>query len=134
MRTIQALTLWVMAMTSGKALSQEIPAEFHGTWKPRHQHCQGGAAMVVDRESITLKSTQRSQRFSNVDVCASCEGGARYSGIVVWAMPGALKGDIPFTVKFNADEQRGVAVIEAGDAESLARRFAVVGVPLEKCP
>lgn len=126
--------LLAMTLAAGRALAEDIPAEFRGTWKPRQEHCQSGAAMLVDRESITLKSTHRSRRFANVDVCYSCEGGARYGGIVVWAMPSAPQGDILFTVKFNADELRGVAVIEADDAESPARQFPVLGVPLEKCP
>ena len=132
-RTLQARCLLLMALTTGSALADDIPAEFHGTWKPRPQHCQGSAAMVVDREAITLTFAQRSRRFANVDVCFSCEGGARYAGIVVWAMPQVPEGEAAFIVKFNASEQKGVAVIEADDAGSAARQFSLAGVPLQKC-
>lgn len=124
-----ALSLWV-----GMAGAGEIPAEFRGTWKPQATGCRSQAALVVTKDQLVLRKANQRRAFGDVDLCYSCEGGARYQGIVVWAAPGFAKGrEGPFTVHFNADEKKGVTVIEPLDPH-LARQFPVMGMRLRKCP
>jgi hypothetical protein len=127
------ISLLFSLLSAGAAVAADIPAEFKGTWKPQNKNCQGDAALVVNSDSFTLMGQGRRQRFSNIDLCYSCEGGARYAGIVVWATPMPSQGDAPFIVKFNADEKKGVTVVEVGD-EQLAKAFPLTGLPLQKCP
>jgi len=71
------------------------------------------------------------QRSFEIDTCFSCEGGARYSGIVVWATPTNSEGQ-SFTAYFNAGERKGVTIVEIPSFE-LQSQFPLHNVKLKHC-
>jgi hypothetical protein len=71
-----------------------------------------------------------------LNICYSCEGGAQYSGEVVWLLPEFHSGNgVQFTVYFNANEEKGITVLqfEKEEKENIKKRFPLHDVKLRKC-
>jgi hypothetical protein len=126
---------------------QVIPAEFRGDWVPRTATCESAVRFRVTETELILVNGKDSQAWGNVGVPTSFFG-PDYKGISAVALPDFDK-DQPFTVYFNADEKRGVTIVEIysemkgpmnaqvaaiqAAAKKLAARFPLNKVPLKKC-
>lgn len=115
------------------ALGPPVPDEFIGDWTPMKSACKSATILRVELESVSLLSKADQLSFGDLDICYSCEGGVRYSGEVVWLSPDFNKsGTVPFIIRFNANEKKGVTRIEFLDPE-LKKRFPIENVALRKC-
>jgi len=128
------LDLWLLLVTlPALAVELPVPAEFIGEWVPVGSACNANSRLRVESTSVTLANGSDSQQFGNLDLCFSCEGGARYSGMVLWLLPEFNKGGrTPFTVRFNAKEEKGITVVEI-ERDALKERFPIHNVKLHKC-
>ena len=125
---------WPLLLGAGVATAvSEVPPEYLGDYVPRAATCQSALRFRVEADRVELINGARTRRFGNIDLCYSCEGGAKYSGRVVWLMPefGGTT-DAPFTAAFNAGEQIGVVKLEM--APALNAQFPLHRVALKKCP
>jgi hypothetical protein len=129
-----SLSLWLLfVVTPVLAVERPVPAEFIGDWVPVGGPCEATSRLRVESDTVTLINGSDSQRFGGLDICFSCEGGARYSGRVVWLLPEFSKGGrSPFLVRFNANEEPGVTVVEF-EREDLRQRFPLHNVKLQRC-
>jgi hypothetical protein len=95
------------------AVGPPIPSEFIGDWVPQKSSCTSSTRLRIDVDSVTLINGSDSQKYGDIDLCYSCEGGAQYSGEVVWLFPDFNKGNkSKFAIAFNAEEKKGITVIE----------------------
>jgi hypothetical protein len=126
---------WILFATlSANAAEPIVPPEFIGDWVPLKASCQSKTLLRVAPAAVTLLSGANSQQFGDIGICYSCEGGAQYSGEVVWLTPEFHSGSVaPFIVRFNANEEKGVAVVEIKSG-NIKRRFPVHERKLRKCP
>ena len=126
--------LWLL-LVALPALAVEIPVpvDFIGEWVPVGSSCNADSRLRVESNSVTLVNGSDSQQFGNLDLCLSCEGGARYNGSVLWLLPEFNKGGrTPFTVRFNAKEEKGITVVEI-ERDDLNKRFPLHNMKLHKC-
>ena len=75
----------LFAYTSQVQSAEPLPPEFHGTgacWI-----CLPVSTGHQRFHAVHPVSQRQSERSFQVEACFSCEGGARYNGIVVWATP-----------------------------------------------
>lgn len=129
---LRIFTLLLMFVFQPLALGgQSIPSEFLGHWVPKSASCSSPLSLNVTSTSVTFKNAKESRTFSNVEPCFSCEGGARYSGIVVWLTTTGSE-ETPFTVYFNASEIKNTAVIELESSE-LKSKFPLNNLRLKRC-
>jgi hypothetical protein len=128
------LGLWLLLATIPVlAVERPVPAEFVGEWVPVGSSCDANSRLRVESKSVSLVNGPDSQQFGNLDICFSCEGGARYNGMVVWLLPEFNHGArTPFTVRFNANEEKGITVITI-ERDDLKKRFPLHNVKLLKC-
>lgn len=132
MRIIVLLWLLVIA-PAVVAVGPPVPAQFMGVWVPLGSTCSADRGLRVGETTVTLFNGADAQQFGDLDICHSCEGGARYGGVVVWVLPEFGAGrPAPFTVRFNANEERGVTIVEIG-RDDLRRRFPLHNVKLRRC-
>lgn len=123
----------LLATTSVPATEIPVPAEFIGEWVPAGSSCDAQSRLRVESNTVTLINGADSQQFGHLDICFSCEGGARYSGLVVWLLPEFNQhGRTPFIVRFNAQEEKGITVVEI-DQDNLKKRFPLHNLKLHKC-
>jgi hypothetical protein len=122
----------LFAAISVNAAESTVPSEFLGDWVPSKASCKSKMRLHVASTTITLINGADSQQFGNIDVCHTCEGGAQYSGNVIWLSPEFNSGDAPFMVRFNADEAMGVAVVDM-ESSSIGNRFPIYDMKLRKC-
>jgi hypothetical protein len=139
------------ALLAAPLVSQEpVPADFRGEWVPATETCASQVRFLVTASEMTLVRGADRQKYGDIAIAHSFFG-PDYQGISVVAMPDFETGEPPFTVTFNAEERRGVTVVEihreiAGQqnaavraiqdrSRALARRFPRLNlVPLKKCP
>lgn len=126
--------LVVLAATGhAHAIATEVPKEFLGNWVPQSASCQSGLQFRVEAGRVVLQNGEKSRAFGDIDICYSCEGGAKYSGEVVWLIPEFNSNDSPtFTAYFNAGEKRGVTKLDIKKAE-IKQAFPLHDVALKKC-
>lgn len=111
----------------------QVPHEFLGDWVPRKLPCLSPVRLRVEPKSVSLVNDNDTQRFTNLDLCRTCEGGFHYQGKVVWLTPAPDKNEAtPFTVRFNENEQRGITVVEI-EQDNLKKRFPLHNAKLRKC-
>lgn len=134
------------------SLAEDIVApEFRGDWVPATATCSSDLRLRVTGSSLTLINGKDSATYGDLGIAVSYFG-PDYSGISVVVMPDMSKDEHPFSVFFNADEQKGVTTvsIDQGDevkgpaaayynpviraARQLAKRFPLEPGPLKKCP
>lgn len=126
--------LIVIALASHVANAEDtIPQEFLGKWIPKSQSCRStsGTAVIIGADSIEILDTQSKTIYQGVDICNSCEGGSKYSGIVLWVTP-KDKSPFPFILYLNAHEKSGAAELEVVD-EEIAKKFSAPATALQKC-
>ena len=126
--------LWLLLVTIPVLATElPVPAEFVGEWVPVGSSCNANNLLRVASNSVTLINGPDSRQFENLDICYSCEGGARYSGSVVWLLPEFSHGGrTPFTVRFNANEEIGITVVTI-ERDDLKKRFPLHNLKLHKC-
>lgn len=120
-----------LAAVSGFAFSSEpTPKELLGYWVPKTSACKSPLGLHVEPTAVSFRNGATSRKLPT-QTCFSCEGGVRYSGIVVWVSPMAT-GEAPFFVYFNAGERRGVTRVEITSPE-LQSEFPINNVELKRC-
>jgi hypothetical protein len=107
-----------------------MPDELLGVWVRATDSCASYLRLNVTPNTIQFRKGQLKDEFP-VEPCFSCEGGARYDGIVVWASP-VGKGDMPFVAHFNHGERRGVALVDISFS-GLQSKYPLGGVELKHC-
>lgn len=126
------LVLCVMSV-SAFGVEPPVPKEFLGDWAPQGASCQSAPKLRVQSNLVVLLNGSDSQTFGNLDLCYSCEGGAQYSGEVVWLVPEFGKANpAPFTVYFNAKEEKGMTLVKI-EKPDLKKRFPLHNIKLQKC-
>lgn len=126
-----AVVFALLTVYSTVAISGEpLPSELHGYWVPSKALCSSSLGVHVSPYAIQFRKGKRVLSFP-VEACFSCEGGVRYSGIVVWAIP-VKAGNHPFTAYFNAGERKGVSVVEISFS-GLQAQFPLNNVELKHC-
>jgi len=122
----------------------EFHRDFIGDWVPKNASCKSALRFRVGPKRVVLVNGQKSRSFKirTGDYCMSCEGGARYSGQVIWLTPGmsdfadseySESSKPSFDIRFNADEKIGTTVLNMEQNPKLAKRFPLDGVELRKC-
>ncbi|MBI5483696.1 MAG: hypothetical protein HY888_04435 [Deltaproteobacteria bacterium] len=135
MRLIFIFCMLIVAVPAF-AVEPLVPEEFIGDWLPTDNACDSKLGIKVEKDSVTLFNGADSKSFGDLDICYSCEGGAQYSGEVVWLLPEFHSGNgVQFTVYFNANEEKGITVIqfEKKEKENIKKRFPLHDVKLRKC-
>lgn len=111
-----------------------VPSEFIGKWVPIGASCKSENKLKVEEKTVTLINGSDTQKFGHLDVCFSCEGGAKYDGITVWLIPEFTDNNqSPFLIRFNTDEKQGIAEISKMGQEDLKMRFPIHNTKLYKC-
>ena len=109
------------------------PPEYVGDWVPKSGTCDSKLKFRIEGKQVILKNGDLSKAFGDLEYCLSCEGGARYSGKVVWLYPEFNSGkQAPFVAYLNAGEKIGVTVLEIKDA-GLKQQYPLHNVPLKRC-
>ena len=133
----------------GASAQDLVPAEFHGEWVAEQASCDSEVRFYVAESRLWLVNAHDTASYGDIAIAHSFFG-PEYAGISVVAMPEFNSGEPPFTVYFNADEQRGVTkvtiyeeiqnparipLLEAiqSRAKALADRFPLNGLPLRRC-
>lgn len=143
-------TLGPMLLVGGAdaAAQDVIPPEFHGDWVPATATCESPARFRVTGTEMTLINGEDSQTYGDLAISHGFFG-PEYAGISVVAIP-EFNGSQPFTVYFNADEQKDVTRLGIyyemqgpsnpqldaiqNAAKDLADRFPLNLIDLKKCP
>lgn len=147
--TSLALALLTLATPPLAAIAGEpVPAEYRGDWVPAGASCTSMLRFRTAATSATLINGADKAAYSDI-AWPTQYFGPEYNGIVVTGIPEFESGNSPFTIFFNADEQRGVtklsilqgeetpgnaqynAIVRA--AKKLNQRFPLDNVPLKKC-
>lgn len=131
------VSLWLLLAATPVLAAQQhpVPEEFIGEWVPVGSTCNASSRLRVEDNTVTLVNGADLEQFGDLDLCFSCEGGARYNGMVLWLMPESKrskKGQAPFIVKFNAKEEQGITVVEIV-RDNLKKRFPFHNTKLYKC-
>lgn len=120
-------------IAASSVFASEVPKEFLGDWVPRAASCQSELKFRVEPRRVILQNGATTRTFGDIDICFSCEGGAKYDGKIVWLMPEFNSNNpLPFTVYFNAEEKLGVTKIDIQDSQ-IQKTFPLNGVALKKC-
>ncbi|SDD70025.1 hypothetical protein [Rhodospira trueperi] len=117
MRPFGALLALSLVCAASAASADPLPSDLHGSYAPNGL-CSQSYRMLVDETGATFEYGGHVLTLSDWDVCLTCAGGARYQGIEVWAFPEIELQRKP-VLRFNADEHRGVVVIEYAGTEPL---------------
>ena len=81
---LSSVTALVLSLSGTAFAVPGTPPEFLGDWVPKTSTCQSQLRFRVEAQRVVLINHSQSTSFENLDFCYSCEGGARYSGMVVW--------------------------------------------------
>jgi len=129
-KILASAVLLTCGLFAGGAGASPVPKDFLGDWVPQKSVCGSPLKLRVTPTAVELINGRDTQLYGKVETCLSCEGGAKYDGIVVWLFP--TMDETPFYVRFNSDEKPGVTQLEMDDA-ALAKRFPFQDRPLRKC-
>jgi hypothetical protein len=135
-RLFPALSGLALLMLAGSAAAQLAPPpELYGAYAPGGD-CTKEPKVTLQATAITILSAGKATRLSPIDACFSCEGGARYEGIVVWVSQlGADRNPIEPFFYFNAGEKKGALAMEKQGAQKYppAQRAVALASPLVRC-
>jgi hypothetical protein len=130
---VAALTLALPASAIEINAKNPPPADLHGTYGPKGG-CNRSPRVSVDTTGLYIVIGDSRGKVAPLDLCLTCAGGARYEGIERWLSPKVGGGYAAF-FRFNADEQRGLLVVE--DTGEMAHgpnlKAVVVASPYRKC-
>lgn len=109
------------------------PAELHGTYGPKGD-CNRSPRVSVDATGLYIVIGDSRGKVAPLDICFSCAGGARYDGIERWLSP-KLGAGYAAHFRFNADEQRGLLVVEDTGETALGPNLQaiVAASPYRRC-
>lgn len=111
----------------------DVPEEFIGDWVPSSSTCSSPIKFRVKSKAAVLINDKDSEAFEKIDLCYSCEGGAKYDGNVIWLTPESdTDSRVPFIAYLNAGEKIGVTVVDI-DVSALKKRFPLDELELKKC-
>lgn len=111
----------------------DVPEEFIGDWVPSSSTCSSPIIFRVKSKAAVLINDKDSEAFEKIDLCYSCEGGAKYDGNVIWLTPESdTDSRVPFIAYLNAGEKMGVTVVDI-DVSALKKRFPLDELELKKC-
>jgi len=134
--SLAALASVALLSAAGAALAQTEPApELLGSYAPGGD-CAREPKVTLGAKAITIQTGGKSTRLAPIDACYSCEGGARYEGIVVWVSQlGADRNPIEPFFYFNAGEKKGALAMEKRGAQNYppAHRAVAMASPLQRC-
>ena len=121
----------LLLLVSLCVLAEEpVPKELQGYWVPTASSCKSTLGVLVAASSVEFRGPRKKQAVPT-QTCFTCEGGARYSGIVIWVLPAALTQD-EFTLHLNSGERKGVAKVEFENPERWSS-FPIHNVDLKRC-
>jgi hypothetical protein len=127
-------TLAVGLTTTTPAHAEPPPAALRGSYAP------GGDCTKEPRftlgEALTVHAAGKTTKVAPLDSCKACVAGPDYDGIEVWVAqlgPDGMTREP--TLRFNADEKRGVVAIDKAGAQgfSPAMRALAMASPLKRC-
>ena len=131
-----AFGLFVLGPT-GVAAAQGIPptADIQGVYAPKGD-CTMEPRVTISASAISIQAGGKTTRLAPIDSCRSCVAGDREDVIEVWVS--ALGRDqMPSEPNFriNADEKRGVLVVDKEGMQAFAPAVRVVALasPLKRC-
>jgi hypothetical protein len=129
---MRSACLVVVAFAAGLTFAGEAPvsADLQGYWVPSNSSCKSELGVTVNARSVEFRNKTKRQ-IVPTESCLTCEGGVRYSGIVVWVTPTEPVVD-EFTLYLNADERKGLSKIEF-DSARLQSAFPLHNIPLKRC-
>lgn len=139
----------IFVLGAQHAIAQDrLPPEVQGDWVQATATCDSPVRFRATETQMTLINGKDSETYGDLGVTHSYFG-PDYEGISFVSIPN-FNSDQPFTVYFNADEQKDITklaiyekiegttnpqviAIQAA-AKKLAERFPLNLVPLKKCP
>jgi hypothetical protein len=139
----------LFALDARHASAQDkLPPDVQGDWVAATTTCDSPVRFRAEESQMTLINGKDSQTYDDLGVTYSYFG-PEYQGPSFVSIP-HFNTDQPFTVFFNADDQKGVTKLDIyqkiegpqnpqiaamqAAAKKLAERFPLNGVPLKKCP
>ena len=130
-----AIAVALFFAVANSAMAQTAPpAALRGSYAPGGDCTKEPRFTLTD--VLTVQAAGKSTRFGPVDSCTSCVAGPDYSGIEVWVSQLGADG-MPRepTLRFNADEKRGVVVIDKAGSQAFAppMRALAMASPLKRC-
>ena len=130
------LVLILGLATAGAAAAQTAPApDLLGRYAPGGD-CTRAPRVTLEEKALTIQAGGKVTRLAPIDACYSCEGGARYDGVVVWiSQLGPDRNPIEPFFYFNAGEKKGVLSMEKRGAQNYppAHRAVAMASPLKRC-
>lgn len=126
--------LFSLIAVSTFGIEQDISAEYVGKYTTKKQECTGNKYVELNSKSIKFNSGSFNLVMDNVDHCYSCEGGARYSGIVVWLFPEfGVVSPSRAVLTLNHGEEIGMLGVELKEP-NLVSNMGFERAVLSKCP
>jgi len=150
LQPIFALALSAACSCVWSASSQAVPAQYQGKWVPQKANCDSAARVVVAADKLTLSNGNDSQAIGGIEMAGPGFFPPGYNGIQAVLIT-EFDGHQPATATFNANEKKGVALVEFAPVQpgkgnpqlnaynahitklNLAKRFPLNKVPLKKC-
>lgn len=133
MNGFKAIMTIGVALSAAQALADTFPPQVRGSYSPDGT-CPFDERMIVGEDSVDIELAGDVLTLHDWDVCLTCAGGARYTGIEVMSFPRLGLQENP-VFRFNADERQGIVVIEYGGPDPLPIQLAefVRATMLQKC-
>jgi len=130
---LSGLAFLTLAGSAGAQLAP--PPDLLGSYAPGGD-CTKEPKVTLEEKAITILAAGKATRLSPIDACFSCEGGARYEGIVVWVSQlGPDRNPIEPFFYFNAGEKKGALAMDKQGAQKFppAQRAVALASPLMRC-
>jgi hypothetical protein len=151
MKLFHALVTAIILFLLGAQLAiaqDKLPPEVQGDWVLATATCDSPVRFRAEESQMTLINGKDSESYDDIGVTYSYFG-PEYQGPSFVSIP-HFNSDQPFTVFFNADDQKDVTKLDIyqkiegttnpkvialqAAAKKLAERFPLNLVPLKKCP
>jgi hypothetical protein len=130
-----ALAALILLSTAGAAQAVPPSPDLFGRYAPGGD-CAKEPRVTLEEKALTIQAAGKTTRLSPIDACFSCEGGARYQGIVVWVSQLGQDGNPvePF-FHLNAGEKRGMLAVDKFGMQNFppAHRAVAMASPLKRC-
>jgi hypothetical protein len=128
------IIMTIIAFDSAGADLTKAEKFMQGTWVPQNiKSCKSSTKFEIFEEHLVIHYKADSARFGDFDLCFSCAGGAKYSGIEVWLSPDFNNPNGGcFTLRFNDGERKGIMKVDFID-KNLGQRFPFEKYNFIKC-
>lgn len=108
--------LLLLVCAAVRAENLPIPTDLYGAYAA-HGNCQQTPRFIMNPQGAFIENDGIRTGPLTVDVCLTCAGGARYSGIERWLF--IQSGKIsPLLLRFNADEKNGHVEVSRNEANA----------------